>query len=366
MKTLAILLIISSLLFACSDFGYYSQSVGGHLSLMAKRQPIEEIITDLGQDRNLQEDLQSVLDIKVFAEETLALPVNDNFSTYVDTGRTYAVWNIVAAPAYSLAAKEWCYPVTGCLPYRGYYDKADAEKFAETLRLQGLDVYTYGVPAYSTLGWFEDPVLNTFLHYPQSALAGLIFHELAHQVVFTESDGDFNEAFASTVELEGVLRWVSAHQDESVKNTYLASRSREDDFNRLVESVRKKLLHCYDGRNELAVKARQSCKSDAFLEMTTNYQQLKGAWAGYSGYDKWFEGGLNNARFVSVRTYRHLIPAFRELFRRNHHDFKLFYLAAQELAALSYGERQVEIRALLEASSAENPLLLKAVPLTVK
>lgn len=352
-----------SLLAACSDLGYYSQSAGGHLSLMSRRQPIEELLADPDSSAGFREELQSVLDIRAFSEKELFLPVGDSFSTYVDTGRSYVVWNVVAAPAFSLSAKQWCYPVAGCLPYRGYFNQDEAESFAEDLRQGGYDVYAYGVPAYSTLGWFEDSVLNTFVHYPRPVLAGLIFHEMAHQVAYAESDGDFNEAFASTVEIEGVLRWLSAGRGDLTELEYLHRKKRETEFNSLVVATREQLLACYDGRNALSPEGRQHCKDEALAGMQREYQMLKLTWDGYSGYDSWFEQDLNNARFVSVQTYRHYVPAFRELLRQNNHDLQKFYAAACSLAALPSDERQAAMMALQKAAlatsadtSADSPL----------
>ncbi|PLX77017.1 MAG: aminopeptidase, partial [Desulfuromonas sp.] len=340
---------------ACSDFGYYSQGIGGHLSMMAKRQSIEKIVVDPSNPERLRHELQLVLDIRSFAETDLAMPVGESFSTYADIRRSYAVWNVVAAPAYSLAPKEWCFPFTGCLPYRGYFSRDRAELFADSLRQRGLDVYTYGVPAYSTLGWFNDPVLNTFVDYPEWALAGLIFHEMAHQMVYAESDGDFNEAFASAVEGEGVKRWLNDNRSLEEQKEYALFQQRQGDFLDLVASTREELLDCFDGRMNGSSAEREECKQHAFSGMRKAHRELKQEWGGYSGYDDWFAGGLNNARFLSSHTYRFHLDAFAELLRRNGNDLPAFYRAAQRLAALPSVERQVALADLRKAFVAAIP-----------
>jgi predicted aminopeptidase len=355
MKTklyLLTIVVLSSLLFACSDFGYYSQSINGHLSIMSRRQSIANLLADPDQPDQLKLDLQRVLDIRKFAGDILYMPDNDSFRTYAELDRPYAVWNVVAAPAYSLATYEWCFPVAGCLPYRGYFDQSSADKFADSLRERGLDTFVYGVPSYSTLGWFDDPVLSSFVDYPDWALAGLIFHELAHQMVYAENDGDFNEAFASAVEQEGVRRWLLANRTEAERTIYQQHKNREDEFYSLISSTRQELLSCYDGRNNLTFEQRQACKESAFDEMGDNYAGLKQSWDGNTVYDRWFEPGLSNARFITSHTYRYYIPAFDELLRQHQGDLSSFYQAAKQLAELPAGERRTMMANLRKASIA--------------
>ncbi len=339
-------------MFSCSDFGYYSQSINGHLSIMSKRQPITNLLTDPDQPEQLKRDLHLVLNVRKFAEDILYMPVNDSFMTYAELDRPYAVWNVVAAPAYSLAAYEWCFPVAGCLPYRGYFEQSAAERFADSLQERGLDAYVYGVPAYSTLGWFDDPVLSSFVDYPDWALAGLIFHELAHQMVYAESDGDFNEAFASAVEQEGVRRWLLANRTEAERATYQQYKLREGEFYGLISSTRQELLSCYDGRNNSSFEQRQACKESIFNEMNRHYSELKQSWDGNTAYDRWFEPGLSNARFISSHTYRYYIPAFDELLRQQQGDMSSFYKAAKQLAELPAGERRTRMANLRQVSIA--------------
>jgi predicted aminopeptidase len=349
---LAVALIL--VLTACTDFGYYRQSVGGHLSIMTQRQPIETVLADPEQPEDLKEGLRLVLAVRTFAAEVLDLPVRENFATYADIDRPYAVWSVVAAPAYSLVPYEWCFPVAGCLTYRGYYEKSDAERYADELRRRGLDTDVYGVPAYSTLGWFEDPVLSSFVAYPDWALTGLIFHELAHQSVYADNDSDFNEAFASFVEQEGVRRWLQLNRSEEEQEAYWQLRRREEQFFGLINSTRQQLLYCYDGRNDFSLDERQRCKETAFAQMKQKYLLAKSQWDGSASFDRWFEKDLNNARFISAHTYRYYIPAFAELLRREKGAMSGFYAAAKQLAELPAGERRSVLSGLRKASIAAN------------
>ena len=203
----------AALLSACTAIDYYGQSISGHLGLMAKRTEVTKLIADEQTDENLKKELQTVLDIRAFASTELALPDNHSYRSYVDVGESYVLWNVVATGEFSLTPKNWCYPFAGCVAYRGYYAETDASAFADSLKDQGLDVFVGGVRAYSTLGWFDDPVLNTMLDRPFTYLAGVIFHELAHQQVYIKDDTTFNESFAVAVEREGVRRWFHRHDD---------------------------------------------------------------------------------------------------------------------------------------------------------
>jgi len=342
---------LSLALLACSDFGYYRQSVCGHLSIMAKRQSIAAVLVDPDQPESLKDELRLVLDVREYADKALALPVKESFSTYVDIKRPYAVWNVVAAPAFSLTAYQWCFPVAGCVPYRGYYQESEAVQFADTLRQQGFDTHVYGVSAYSTLGWFDDPVLSSFVSYPDWALAGLLFHELAHQVVYADNDSDFNEAFASLVEQEGLRRWLLANRTETEQGSYRLYRERDNQFQALVAATRQKLLVCYDSRTGLSDREKQSCKETTFARMRQDYVVLRQQWGDDARYDRWFEPGLNNARFISSHTYRNDLPAFEALLRQQQGDLPGFYAAAKRLAGLLPDARQQALDALHKAST---------------
>jgi len=357
---LSLVASLSLVLWACSDFGYYRQSVSGHLSIMAKRQSIAAVLADPDQPESLKDALRRILEIREYASESLGLPVGKSFSTYADIERPFAVWNVVAAPAFSLTANQWCFPVAGCVPYRGYYQESEAVQFAASLQQQGFDTHVYGVSAYSTLGWFDDPVLSSFVSYPDWALAGLLFHELAHQVVYADNDGDFNEAFASLVEQEGLRRWLHACRSETEQGDYRRYRERDDQFQVLVAATRQELLDCYDGRNGISNEEQQSCKEAAFTQMRQDYARLRQQWNGDARYDRWFESGLNNARFISAHTYRHDLPAFESLLRQQQGDLPGFYAAAKRLAALPPVARRQALDALREAPTHANSVTSEA------
>ena len=341
------LLILSCLflLTACSNLGYYSQSVSGHLSIMSASRPIVEILDDPEVSDILKQKLARALEFRSFASDVLLLPDNDSYLSYADTGRSAAVWNVVAAPDDSLTPKQWCFVFVGCLPYRGYYDREEAEAYAEELSIQNLDVLTYGVPAYSTLGWFDDPLLNTLIDLPDWVLAGIMFHELAHQLVYVEDDTIFNEAFAQMVEEEGRRRWLDQKgSNEELAAFHRVSR-RQTKFQALMAQTREALMRCYDPVQDRA--SRLVCKQKTINQMMQDYSDLKQEWGGYSGFDYWFEPRPNNAHFVSSDTYRHYVPAFEKLLQQQEGTLTLFYAEVDRLADLSLQERHQILEGLL-------------------
>ncbi len=341
MKHLIPLFTVGLLLFlltACNNLGYYSQSVSGHLAIMSASRPIDELLDDPEVSDILKQKLSQALEYRSFASEVLLLPENDSYLSYADTGRSAAVWNVVAAPDDSLTPKQWCFAFVGCLPYRGYYDQSEAEAYAEELSTQGLDVLTYGVPAYSTLGWFDDPLLNTLIDLPDWALAGIMFHELAHQLVYVEDDTNFNEAFAQTVEEEGRRRWLEQHGTEAGRASFRIYSDRQVEFQTMMQETREKLLICYESAQEHT--ARLGCKQTTLYQMQREYALLKEAWGGYAGYDYWFKPRPNNAHFVSSNTYQHYVPAFEKLLQQQGGDLQRFYTEVERLADLSQQERR--------------------------
>ncbi len=264
------------------------------------------------------------------------------------------VWNVVAAPEFSLEPEQWCFPVAGCVSYRGYFSRDGAEGFADGLRAKGMDVHVYGVAAYSTLNWFDDPVLNTFCHRPEPHLAGLIFHELAHQKLYVANDSSFNEAFAKTVELEGVHRWLRQRGNLEQEKEYFEDFAREEEFVALVLKTREQLSELYASPLD-ALRKRQE-KQRVFNELRAEYRRLKASWGGYAGYDRWFDADLNNARLASISTYRTLVPAFRELLARNGGDLGRFYAEAEKIGKLPFGQRARATAELLEFKSVPAPV----------
>ncbi len=317
----------------CSPVRYYWQAMHGQLELVNKARPIPELIASPETPAELKHTLSQVQAIRDFASSELALPDNGSYRRYADLGRPYVVWNVFATPAYSTRPKEWCFPIAGCVSYRGYFKEADARAFARQQAGAGLDVYVAGVPAYSTLGWLDDPVLNTFVHYPPVELARLIFHELSHQVVYVKGDTTFNESFAVAVELEGVQRWVRKHGTPEMQRGFEQSQRRRQDFIELIERTREKLEALYqDDQADRASLAQR--KAQAFEDMRAEYADLKQSWGGFAGYDWWIVQPLNNAQLASVALYTQLVPGFQRVLRDNAGDLRAFYTAVGELAGL--------------------------------
>jgi predicted aminopeptidase len=335
----------------CATFSYYGQAVRGHLDVMHRAQPIEARLADGTAPPELRAKLARVLEIREFASRELGLPDNGSYRAYADLGRPYVVWNVFAAPEFSVEPRPSCFPIVGCVSYRGYYGQSDADAFAAGLRAEGYDVFVYGVPAYSTLGWFDDPVLNTFVRYPDAELARLVFHELAHQLVYVKGDTMFNESFAVAVEEEGVKRWLARHGDERERAAYAAQGERRAEFVRLVLAYRARLEALY--REPLPAEAKRAAKARLFAALEADYHALKAArWGGWAGYDRWFERGVNNAQIASVATYEELVPAFRALLAREGGDMARFYAEVKVLANLDKPAREAALAALARQPAA--------------
>ncbi len=328
----------------CSTLSYYGQAINGHLEVMRRAEPITARIADPVTPPELRAKLEQVVAIREFASRELALPDNGSYRTYADIGRPYVLWNVFAAGEFSVEPQQSCFPVAGCVAYRGYYRQAAADAYGAGLHKDGYDVHVYGVPAYSTLGWFDDPVLNTFVRYPDAELARLVFHELAHQVVYVKGDTVFNESFAVAVEEEGVRRWLERNGTPAERDAYAAARKRRAEFVRLVLRYREKLEALY--RESQPDGAKRAGKAERLAEMEADYRALKASWGGFAGYDRWFEGGVNNAKLASVATYEELVPAFRALLAQEHGDLPRFYAAVKALGKLDKPERDAALERL--------------------
>jgi predicted aminopeptidase len=332
----------------CSTLGYYAQSVQGHLDLLARARPIGDVAADPLTPAQLRERLELAGRIRDFAVAELGLPDNRSYRRYSDLGRNAAVWNVTAAPELSLKLETWCFAVVGCVGYRGYYAQADAQAEAATLRARGLEVNVYGVPAYSTLGKLEwlggDPLLNTFIHWSEGELARLVFHELAHQVVYAQGDTVFNESFATAVERIGVQRWLAQRAGDDARKQYAALESRREDFRGLTGRYRERLNAVYTGDASDADK--RAAKARLMSDLRTEYTRVKNErWGGFAGYDAWFERA-NNASFAVLAAYNELVPNFERLFEREDRDFARFYAAVTRLAALPKDRRHATLRGL--------------------
>lgn len=329
----------------CS-LGYYAQSVGGHVELMRRSRPVTEWLADPATPTDLRERLALTQRMREFAVQELKLPDNPSYRGFADLKRQAVVWNVVAAPELSLTLKTWCFPVMGCVGYRGYFDRAEADALAAQLKAEGFEVSVYGVPAYSTLGWTNwlggDPLLNTFVNWPEGELARLLFHELTHQVVYVSDDTMFNESFATAVERIGSQRWLDAHGSVRARTEYAALESRRQDFRALTFGYRDKLDALY--RSSLGVEDKRRAKADLMLQLRADYAALKATrWGGFAGYDGWFERA-NNAALGVQAAYNELAPDFERLFDEQGHDFERFYERVRQLAALPKDERRATLR----------------------
>ncbi len=328
---------------ACADTRYYWQSVNGHLLLMRAARPVAHWLDDPQTPQALRERLQLAQRLRDFAVAELALPDNPSYRNYADLRRNAVVWNVVAAPELSLSLKTWCFPVLGCVTYRGFFDEAAARREAEQLKGQGMEVSVHGVPAYSTLGWMNwaggDPLLNTFIHYPEGELARLIFHELAHQVLYARDDTMFNESFATTVERIGGVRWLQTRGSDAARVQYAAYDARRREFRALVLSARAQLELAYRNAEGLDQGVVQQRKQAAMQALRERYALLRQHWGGYAGYDHWI-ANANNASLGALAAYDGLVPQFEALFEQQGRDWKAFYDVVRQIAALPAGDRR--------------------------
>jgi predicted aminopeptidase len=331
----------------CTNFSYYVQALTGQIEVWQRTRAIDEVVAEPGTATPLKKKLQQTLAMREFASRELSLPDNASYRRYADLGRRYVVWNVFAAPEFSLEPVQWCFPFAGCVGYRGYFSESDAEQFAAQLATDGRDVFVGGVAAYSTLGWFADPILNTFTNYPDVLVARLIFHELAHQVVYVADDTVFNESFAVAVEREGVRRWLARHGTDKDHELFNLMATRREGFVRLIHSYRERLAALY--KSDLAQKPMRERKRRMFAEMEADYQRLKVEWGGFGGYDRWFAQKPNNAHLLSVSIYSQIVPAFEALLRDNGGDMERFYDAVRRLAALPREQRTAQLKALHES-----------------
>lgn len=344
-----VLAAAAALLAGCASLhdgvGYYWQSISGHLRILQAARPVDDWLADPGTDATLRARLELAREIRHFAAERLALPDNASYTRYADLGRPFVVWNVFATPELSLQLRRWCFPVVGCVDYRGYYNRQEAERYAQTMRARGLEAYVGGVPAYSTLGWFADPLLNTFIRYPEAELARLVFHELAHQVVYVPGDTAFNESFATAVEEAGIERWIAARGDARLAGAYAAYVSRRRDFLDLLGRHRQQLRELYASDADDA--AKRARKAEILASLRDEYANLKrDRWGGFAGYDRWFAQPLTNAHLSSVSTYTELVPAFRALLAREGGDLPRFYRAVRALADTSAPRRLARLHEL--------------------
>lgn len=333
-----LLIALAAVLAGCTGVGYYAESLGGHLRIMAARQDVGRLVADPGTPAELRARMESASAIRQFASDALDLPDNRSYRSYVDLGRDYVTIAVFAAPEFSLAPVAKCFPVFGCVPYQGFFSVDKARKAAAALQAQGLDVHVSGVTAYSTLGWTSDPLLSTMFRDDETALAALIFHELAHSQVYVQDDSAFNEGFAVAVEVSGVRKWLRAQGDGEGLRRYEAGRVRSADFLGLIAEARKELHAVYSGPGTAAEK--RAAKHAAIERLKQRYRRMRaGRWNGYSGYETWFEAPINNARLAATSVYNDLVPAFLRLLELCRGDYTRFYGAVERIGGLDRAER---------------------------
>ena len=347
-----LVVLLTTTLTGCASptegLGYYAQSVRGHIAMMRSARPVADWLADPATPPALRQRLLLAQQMREFAVRELALPDNASYRRYADLGRTAVVWNVVATPALSLTLKTWCYPVMGCVGYRGYFQRDAADAQARQVREQGLEVSVYGVPAYSTLGWTNwlggDPLLNTFVAGSEAGLARLIFHELSHQVAYAPDDTAFNESYATAVERLGLARWWQAtgRLDDDP-----AAQQRQAEFRALTSRTRSALKSLYDSGADDTVK--QQRKAELFATMRADYAALRaapaGPWQGFGGYDPWM-ARANNAALALQAAYDGLVPQFERLFDAQGRDFSRFHAEVRRLAALPMDQRRATLQAV--------------------
>ncbi|MBL8266240.1 aminopeptidase [Steroidobacter sp.] len=345
MSLLARLGRISLLLVASLSLGgcYLLQAAGGQWELTSKRQPIAKLLADANTPEKLRTRLEYVSAARTFASRELGLPDNESYRSYADVGRPFVVWNVFATDEFSVEPRRWCFPIAGCVVYRGYFDESNAQGYARKLRLKGQDTAVGGVSAYSTLGHFKDPVLNTMLGWSDVQLASTLFHELAHQVVYVPGDSEFNEAFATVVEEAGLQRWLASRGRSQDLTVWNEQRERNAQFVGLLLQTRERLQALY--RSAVPDEEKRSRKQYEFGVMKLQYADLKREWNGYRGYDAWFSRTLNNAHLVSAATYYGCVPGLRRLLQSVEGDLPAFYDKARAL-----GKDSREARALAVCS----------------
>jgi predicted aminopeptidase len=341
---LVLVLVVVS---GCQTIGFYSQALKGQYQLFAHEQSIDRLLANSNTPPKLKARLLLVEDLRGFAKDNLKLPVKGHYKKYVDVHRSYVVWNVEAAPEFSLQPRAWWYPLVGSLEYRGYFSEKGARNYGDKLAKKGNDVFIGGVQAYSTLGWFEDPLLNTFIFEPEPDLAEVLFHELGHQRVFARGDTDFNEAFATAVGQEGARRWLRSKNDQSSYNAYVNELERTVQFVNLVMKTRKALKELYgdqqteDGKLKATAKNKdvptetlRQQKLQVLQQLQTDYADLKQQWGGAREYDGWFARKVNNAQLNSVAAYYDLVPGFERLIEISGNDLEKFYNEAEKLSKM--------------------------------
>ena len=330
---LGILLSIS----ACSTLGYYAQSAKGHLELIQKQRPIPQLLNDPKLSPQRKKTLNLVQEIRQFAHERLKLPNNGSYTKFAELHRPAVTWNLVLTPRYSIVPAQWCFPLIGCIAYKGYFSKSRALREVTKFSQLPYDLYLAPSTAYSTLGWFKDPVVSPMLDQGIIITAETIFHELAHQQVYHKSDSDFNEAFATAVGQAGTRLWLAEKHPENLAayNNYLR---KQQQFTQLLLDTIQELDQFY--QSEQTPQNYALGKQQRIQKLKSNYQKLKQSWQGDTRYDAWFDKPINNARLALLGVYYQSVPHFAKQLQRHNYNFKAFYQEMNRLKHLSIEERK--------------------------
>jgi len=339
--------LLAASLCGCSSVDYFTHLAQGEYRVLSARKPIDQVVNDPATDPKLRARLQLAEQARAFASDKLDLPRNGSYTVYADVGRPYVVWNVFAASEFSLKPVTHCFLIAGCVGYRGYFDRARAEAEAKELEGQGYETYVGGVPAYSTLGWFDDPILNTMMRWDDDALNSTIFHELAHQKLYLKSDTAFNESFATFVQEEGLRQWRVARGLPPGDNT---EGQRSDDFTQLMLDLRVRLEKIY--ASDLPPEQMRAAKAAEIERLRADYRTLRDTqWQGYSGYDAWMNGPINNARLLPFGLYHKWVPAFAALYAQQGGDWARFFAAVKSLTQLKDEARVAALEQLAPAAA---------------
>lgn len=321
--------LIVLLLGCAGGCAYYRQAIGGQVEIFSKQKSNEEVILDSGTDPGLKQRLELIGELREFAETDLHLEAGENFTRYADLGREHVVWSVFATPEFSLEPKRWWYPVVGKLSYRGYFRENMAHEAAAKLRRDGYDVFVGGVDAYSTLGWFSDPVLSTFVEDPETHLAELIFHELTHRRLYIAGETAFNEAMATAVATEGVKRWLRSRGDEAALKDYGRSLARRRQVYRRIENARRQLETLYEDGSRFPAEELRRRKAEVFEQLGRDCARLRLSWGSEAPESKGLEQGMNNAHLNAIATYHELVPLFERLLDEHEGDMDSFFQAVE-------------------------------------
>jgi len=352
LKFRVLLLLLLPLLTSCADLGYYWHSAKGHMAIMDKRVAIDDLLADPELDPTLRQRLELVKKIRRFAIDRLALPASGSYTNYAQLDRPYALQNLFAAPEFSTQLVSWCYPIAGCTSYRGFYEQQRLDDFVNTLKADNNDIHIGRVPAYSTLGWFDDPVLSSFIDWPDHRLAGLLFHELTHQRLYIDNDSKFNESLATAVQQAGIRLWLSHHQQTEVLQKFDRSLVYRRDVVLLIESTRSQLRVVYncDANDENKRRGKQ----EIFTRIRQQYQDISIKHDYRDGFARWFEAELNNAKLGSVSTYNALIPAFVAMIEAHDNDFERFFDYAEKIGDMGKEKRDLCLIAWQAGNAIDN------------